>query len=126
MVIAVQRRAYRSGGQVEAIRVIRQLEWTDDWVFTPAPLLVVATGVAMVLMSDAWAFSQPWVYVTLALIAVEFIVGSRDIKRLRTGREHGDESPELGRALAGYFRFAPAALAMLAVIVVLMVLKLGS
>lgn len=50
-------------------RTMTENEWLDDWIFTPAPLLVIATGITMAIMNDAWDFSQPWVYLAMGLIA---------------------------------------------------------
>jgi uncharacterized membrane protein len=125
VLVLVERHARYAGGDEEADRMIRRLEWTDDWIFTPAPLLVIATGVTMVIMNDAWAFSQPWVYLALGLILVEFVTGYRDLQRMKASREMGTGSPEYEAALRSYFRFAPVAIAILGVIVVLMVYKPG-
>lgn len=126
VLLAIERRAREEGGLEEADRVMRQMEWTDDWIFTPAPLLVIVTGIAMVATHDAWAFSQPWVYLALSLIAIEFIVGYRDLRRMKLAREEGVESVDYANALTSYFRFAPVAISMLALIVVLMVFKPGT
>lgn len=123
---AVERRAHKTGGQTGLVRTMTELEWLDNWIFTPAPLLVIATGVTMVVVSDAWAFSQPWIYLALALIVIEFVTGYRDLERLKTTREGGVETPEFARAVRAYMRFAPLAIAMLGAVVVLMVFKPGA
>lgn len=125
LVVAVERHAYKAGGRDAFTRMRGDLEWVDDRIFTPAPLVVVVTGVAMVLFSEAWAFSQPWIYLTLGLIAVEFAVGYRDLNRLKAGRQRGTDSPAYKAAVKTWLRFAPAAIALYGVIVALMLFKPG-
>jgi uncharacterized membrane protein len=126
VLVAVERHAHKRGGQAGLVRTMTELEWVDDWIFTPAPLLVIATGVTMVIVSDAWAFSQPWIYLALILIVLEFVAGYRDLERLKKAREAGVEAPEFAAALKAYMRFAPLAIAMLGAVVVLMVFKPGA
>ncbi|HEY7468411.1 MAG TPA: DUF2269 family protein [Acidimicrobiia bacterium] len=127
VLVAVERHAFNTGGHEGLDRTMRALEWTDDWIFTPAPLLVVATGVTMVIVNDAWAFSQSWIYLALGLIVVEFVTGFRELNRIKAARESGSvSSPEYGVALKAYLRFAPFAVSLLGVIVVLMVFKPGA
>lgn len=126
VLLAVERHALKTGGHVDADRMLRQLEWTDDWIFTPAPLLTIASGVTMVIVNGAWEFSQPWVYLTIALIVIEFATGYRELKQLKEAQPEGTDSPEYGAAIDAYFRFAPAAILMLGVIVFLMVFKPGA
>jgi uncharacterized membrane protein len=125
VLMTVERHAQKTGGQTMLVRTMADLEWVDDWIFTPAPLLVIASGVTMVILSDAWAFSQPWIYLALALIVIEFVAGYRDLDRLKKGREAGVETPEFAAALKAYMRFAPLAIALLGAVVVLMVFKPG-
>lgn len=125
VLVAVERHDFRVGGPQGVARTIAENEWVDDWIFTPAPLLVIATGVTMVIMSDAWAFSQPWIYLALGLILVEFVAGYRELKEMKEAREKGVDTPEFRKALTGYMRLAPLAIVMLATIVVLMVFKPG-
>ncbi len=125
LVVAVERHAYKAGGRELFSQMRDALEWVDDRIFTPAPLLVVVTGVAMVVISNAWSFSQPWIYLALALIAVEFAVGYRHLNRLKSGRQEGTDSLEYKTAVKTWLRFAPTAIASYGVIVVLMLFKPG-
>ena len=125
ILMANERHTHKRGGPAALYRLMRQSEWVDDWIFTPAPLLTVASGVTMVIMSDAWAFTQPWVYLALALIVTEFSVGYRDYKKMKIALEHGDASAEFRTALPAYMRMSVLAIGLLATVVVLMVLKPG-
>lgn len=126
LVIAMQKRAYRRGGKTAVVDVMSELEWSDRWIFTPAPLLVVATGAALVVLSDAWAFSQAWIFLALTLIVIEMVFGYRHVKAVDSVRGEGDESERLGTAVRTYLRFAVSAIAMLALVVALMVFKPGA
>lgn len=126
LVLAVTRRARRLGGSEGADEMVRALEWTENWIFTPAPLLVIATGVTMVVVSDAWAFSQAWIYLALGLIVVEFVAGDRDVNRMKAAQAQAGAGPEFATALNSYLRFGAVALTMLGVIVFLMVFKPGA
>lgn len=125
LVVAVERHAYKAGGRDAFARMRGELEWVDDRIFTPAPLIVVVSGVAMVMISNAWAFSQPWIYLALGLIAVEFAVGYRHLNKLKAGRQEGTDSPAYKAAVKTWLRFAPTAIALYGVIVVLMLFKPG-
>jgi uncharacterized membrane protein len=126
MLVTLERHAHKVGGPSALTRMMDDHQWADDWIFTPAPLLTVVTGVTMVIMSDAWAFSQPWVYLALTLVAAEFGFGYRDYKRVKDAKEKGPDALEFAEALRGYLRMAPLAIAMLAAVVFLMVFKPGA
>lgn len=125
VLVLVERNAWRRGGEASLVRTMDDLEWLDNWVFTPAPLLAIGTGVAMVTMSEAWSFSQPWVYLAMGLILIEFVFGYRDLRRLKEAREQGVDSLQFGQALRSYLRMAPMAIALLIGVVALMVFKPG-
>lgn len=55
---------------------LNQVEWSGLRLFTPASLIVLAAGVFMVIDNDAWSFGQTWIWLSLAIYAVSFIVGA--------------------------------------------------
>lgn len=59
-----QQRALRAGGRAALDRVRRDLAWADTWLAIPSPLLVVATGIAMVLSAPGWRLTQTWIWLT--------------------------------------------------------------
>lgn len=100
--------------------------WTEKWIFIPAPLLVIITGIVMVVANGAWAFSQPWVYLALSLWVLEAImggaVGGRLLGRIQeTLAGDGDPSALIDR----YLSLAWIDVAILTAILVLMVFKPG-
>lgn len=130
LLLAVLRRARRRSSQEAAARMTQELEWVHNWIFIPAPLLVVATGITMVAISNVWAFSHPWIYHALGLIVVVFVgmdPGVRPVlKRLKAARESGTTSgKQYGADLQGYFPIGTVVLSPLVVVVFLMVFKPG-
>ncbi len=112
-----------SEGHEAAERTMARLEKASA-VTNWAPLLVFATGITMVAVSDAWAFSQIWVYVSLALFVVVLILGAgvadRLEKQMKQARQDGKHNPEL---LDRFVRVGFAEMVFFAGIVFLMVYK---
>jgi hypothetical protein len=105
---------------------MESMSWTEKGIFIPAPLLVLATGITMVAVNDAWAFSQAWVYLSLGFWVAEAImggaVGGKLLGRIQEAREQGgDVSGLIDRDLS----IAWVDVAILTVILVLMVFKPG-
>jgi uncharacterized membrane protein len=120
--------ARRSGGQEAADRALSSFGWADTWLAIVAPLLVVTSGVAMVIESSAWAFSQPWIASALALVVVYEVVaatfGGRLFRRIEALRERGAFADTAGEdVLRDYVRLGSVLLAILVAIVALMVFK---
>lgn len=108
------------GSQMEWMR------WTEKGIFIPAPLMVLATGIAMVAVNDAWEFTQAWVYLSLGLWVAEAVmggaVGGKLLGRIQEAREHdGDVSVLVDR----YLSIAWVDVTILTLILVLMVFKPG-
>ncbi len=112
-----------SEGHEAAERTMVRLEKASA-VINPAPLLMLATGITMVAVNDAWAFSQIWVYVSLALFVVVLILGAgvedRLMKQMKQARQDGEHNPEL---LDRFVRVGFAEMVFFVGIVALMVYK---
>lgn len=82
-----------------ADRLIDQAKYIYNAVFAPAVVLLLVTGITMVIVQDAWAFSQTWVWVALVLFAVAFVegavIGDRIEKQLLELRQAGEETSEV-------------------------------
>jgi uncharacterized membrane protein len=50
--------------------IFEAIEWSANRVLVPAGVVVLAAGITMVAVNDAWAFSQLWVILALILFAV--------------------------------------------------------
>jgi uncharacterized membrane protein len=110
-------------GHETAERTMTRLEKAST-VINPAPLLVLATGITMVVVNDAWAFSQIWVYVSLAVFGVVLILGAgvedRLMKQMKQSRQTGRRNPEL---LDRFVRIGFVTIVLFTGIVFLMVYK---
>lgn len=115
-----------SNGQTAVVDQFDSFAWSEKWLFLPAPLLVIATAITMVLVNDAWSFSQPWIYVSLALWVVEAImggaVGGRLMGRINETRERGGDVASL---VDRYLSLAWIDVAILVFLLALMVFKPG-
>jgi len=112
-----------SEGHEAAERTMGRLEKASA-VINPAPLLVLATAITMVAVNDAWAFSQIWVYVSLALFVVVLLLGAgvedRLMKQMKQARQEDRHDPEL---LDRFVRVGFVEMLFFAGIVFLMVYK---
>ena len=62
----------------------------------PAPLTLLAVGLAMVGDSDAWDFGQGWVQLGIGLFAAAFLVGAAHQSRTASG-DHAAAAAQLRR-----------------------------
>ena len=120
-----QQRALGAGGRAAFDRVRRDLAWADTCLAIPAPLLVVASGIAMVVWDPGWRLSQIWIWLTVAILiayqGLAVTVGARLHRRLETG----DGEPQQGDPGISLLRLGRLLLFMLVAIVALMVFKPG-
>ena len=114
----------RADGQAAVDETMGRLEPVMNRVFLPAPILVIATGLAMVSISEAWAFSQTWVYLAVGLFVVVLIMGGgfgdRMERRMKEAREDGRSLPDV---FDRYLRLGFIEMGVIVVIVFLMVYK---
>ena len=72
----------------------------------PAPLTLLAVGLAMVGDSDAWDFGQGWVQLGIGLFAAAFLVGAAHQSRTAIAAERFAASGDHGAAAAQLRRWA--------------------
>jgi uncharacterized membrane protein len=123
--------AHRSGGAIGADDQVVALAWMERFIYIPAPIVVLASGVTMVAVQDAWSFSQTWVYLALALIVLAGVlggaVGGRLDKRMEQLRGDGlVDSPEYAATLARVLNSGWLELVLMIALVSLMVYKPGA
>lgn len=111
-------------------RHIVSIEWTGNRIFLPASLLTLLTGITMVIMQDAWSFSQLWISLALALFLVSAIaqgaVGSKVASAMGAlAADRKTSTPEFAGFMRRFERLAWLDVVVLLVIVVLMVFKPG-
>ena len=128
--LAVQQ-AHKSGGPRGADQQMVAMAWMERYIYMPAPILVLLTGITMVAVRDAWGFSQPWVYLALTLLVLAGIlggaVGSKLEKRMEALREEDRvDSPDYEQVLAKALNSGWLELVIMVCIVVLMVYKPGA
>jgi uncharacterized membrane protein len=120
-------RAMASKDPVRQANISADAEWLGTRVFTPASVLVLLAGIAMVLDAGI-GFTDTWILAGLVGIAFTIIVGasflgpeSGRLKALIEERGAGD--PEVVRRRDRIFRVSRIDLAVLIFVVALMVLK---
>lgn len=131
LTLGVLQSTLRRHGPAAAAEVRERLGWADKAIYIPGPLIVLATGIAMVLTNDSWRFSDFWVAAALALFLVTAVVGGGVItgmeKKLEASHAAGESSsPAFGRMMAKYIRWASLDVALLMVFVFLMTVKPGA
>ena len=63
------------GGDPERMHAMAgDFEFVSNWVFTPATLAILVTGIWMTVSED-WGFDQFWVLAGLAMFALSFVLG---------------------------------------------------
>lgn len=107
------------------------IEWSGLRLFTPASLLVIAAGIYMVWDSDAWSFGQTWIWLSLAVYAVSFIIGAAYLgptsgKLSKVLEAKGPSDSEYKDMLGRLLTVSRVDTLLLLVIVVLMVFKPGA
>lgn len=108
----------------------RQIEWSGLRLFTPASLVVLAAGIFMVWDNNAWAFSQTWIWLTLVIYALSFIIGAAYLgptsgKLAKVLEAKGPSDPEFKDMLSRLLTVSRVDALLLLVIVALMVFKPG-
>lgn len=60
----------------------RTLAYAGPRVLGPGSMGTLVFGVALVITSDSWDFSQPWVGIGLSLFALAFLIGAVFLSRI--------------------------------------------
>ncbi len=124
-------RMINAGDDAATAGFASQVEWAGLRLFTPASLVVLAAGVFMVIDNDAWAFSQTWIWISLGIYALSFVVGAGYLgptsgKLAKILTEKGPGDPEYTTMLERLLLVSRYDVAAMFVIVALMVFKPGS
>jgi uncharacterized membrane protein len=122
--------ARRSQPPEDVDRVMRSFAWADTWLALGAPLVVLITGVAMVLINGAWRFEQAWILGSIGIVVayevIAMTVGSRLYRQVEDARAQGHlETVGHAGTMRAWGRLGAVLLAMLVGVVGLMVLKPG-
>lgn len=114
----------------DELNMIAQMEWIGSRVGGPSVIVSLGTGVWMVFRSNAYQFSQGWVFGGLTLLVVLFLVGigfhAPQYNRIRTAVEkHGEDSPTVKQLIKRSFAAAQIEIVLLGIVILLMVFKPG-
>ena len=121
----------RSSDRRGALSVGRQLETLGTLLFTPAAVSTLAFGVAMVLTADSFSFSDAFILIGFAAVAVSVVLSVA--VRLPTGasigtfvQEGGPDDPRIDNAFSRLMRVNIADQAILLATIWAMVTKVGA
>ncbi len=123
--------ASRAEDPTRRTRLFGDISWIGLHVFTPAAFVLVVAGVSMVLLSDAWAFSQTWIWVSLSVyvlslgVGVTFI-GPENGRIAALAEQRGPTDPEVVRRSARLLTVFRSEALLLIIVVWMMVAKPGA
>jgi hypothetical protein len=73
---AVMARASGAPDRTVVLRLAAELEWVGPWLIGPSSLVVIGLGIWLVLLVEWAGFSQLWIWLSLALVAVSMAQAS--------------------------------------------------
>lgn len=123
-------RLMRANEMPRAAAFAKDIERIGLTIFTPASIVVLILGIAMVWYSPAWEITQLWVILGLVGIANTIVVGAAFLgpEAGRVGRladERGVTDPELQHRIERIFAISRYDLAVLLLVVIDMAVKPG-
>ncbi len=123
-------RARRTADPARQASFGRDIQWVGSRIFAPASLVVIVVGIVMVLVNPAWDFSQLWITLALAGVAISVITGAVFLgpESGRIGKligERGVEDPEVQRRIGRTRVISRIDYVVLLLVVGLMVFKPG-
>jgi uncharacterized membrane protein len=123
-------RMKRANEMERLLAFARDIERLGMTVFTPASILVLLLGIALVWYHPAWEIGQLWVILGVVGIANTIVVGAAFLgpeagRLARLTEERGTEDPEVLRRVQRIFTISRFDLAVLILVVVDMVVKPG-
>ena len=129
--VAIQALAVRIGRSDPAVvpALARHMEGLGKWLFLPASLVIIISGVAMTI--QAWSFGEVWIAVSVALwvasaVAGALYLGPRAKRAADTFEAEGPTSVTGLKLIRGLYVVSRLELVSFAVIIALMVFKPGS
>jgi uncharacterized membrane protein len=111
-------RILRGGEPEETGRFLGTLRVIGPLALAPAPITLLAAGLAAVGDSDTWDFGQRWVQLGIALFAAAFAVGAAHQSRTAIGAERAAERGDHAEAAAQLRRWAWGMAVMVVLLVV--------
>jgi uncharacterized membrane protein len=123
-------RAFRSNETAKVASAGADAEWVGTRVFFPASMVLLASGIWMVVISDAWNFGDLWIVVGIAGYAASAINGMAFLgpvsKRVGEMAASSDSvTPELRSQLDRLMVLSRVDLTILILVVIDMVIRPG-
>jgi uncharacterized membrane protein len=91
MLNVLNTRSIRSGDPARLAVAARETAWVGTRVIAPSTVTLLALGVIMVAISDAWTIGQLWIVLALVLWGITFATGAFFL---------GPESGRIGKLIA--------------------------
>jgi uncharacterized membrane protein len=122
-------RARRADDTARVAGLVSDSEWMGTRFFLPASLVLLAAGIAMVIIGQ-WSWETPWVVIGIAGFVASGVVGSALVggtskKVHQLIAERGTDDPEVRAGLDRIVLFGRIDLAILLLVVLDMTLKPG-
>jgi uncharacterized membrane protein len=100
MLNVLNTRTIRSGDPARVAAAARETAWVGQRVIAPSTLVLLALGITMVAVSEAWTIGQLWIILALVLFGLTFVTGAFYLgpEAGRIGKlieERGAEDPEV-------------------------------
>jgi uncharacterized membrane protein len=123
-------RAARSKDPQRGASVSRDIEWIGQRIIAPTTLVLLAMGLIMVGVNDAWTIGQAWIILALVGFGLTFLAGilffGPESGRIAKGiEERGAEDQEVQRRIRRIIATSRFDLVLLVLIVADMVFKPG-
>jgi uncharacterized membrane protein len=120
----------RAGDETMLTVFLRQTEWTGKSIFPISAFAVLALGVSMVAVNEAWTVGQLWIVLALVGVGITLIGGAAFFgpESARIGRlvaERGAADSEVHRRIQRLIMLSRLDLLLLLLIVADMVIKPG-
>jgi uncharacterized membrane protein len=95
-------RADRAGAPEPLAALVRDVGWVGPHILAPTTLVLLAVGISMVAVNDAWTIGQTWIILALVGFGLTFLTGilffgPESGRIAKIIEERGPEDPELRR-----------------------------
>ena len=123
-------RAVRSGDPARIASMSREAGFVGQRIIVPTTVVLLAMGLSMVAVNDAWTIGQAWIIIALVVFGLTFLAGilffGPESGRLEKAiAERGADDPEVHRRFRRILAVSRIDLVLLLVVVADMVFKPG-
>jgi uncharacterized membrane protein len=123
-------RAVRSGEPARIGTMSREAGFVGQRIIAPTSMVLLAMGLSMVAVNDAWTIGQAWIIIALVIFGLTFLAGilffGPEARRLEKAiAERGADDPEVHRRFRRITAVSRIDLVLLLLVVADMVFKPG-